>query len=110
MVKSDRELLDRIAKKEETAFDELYNRYSKSILMQISSRISNVDAIEDLCQEFWLFVWSSNHLIRTDENGNASKSLYFTVSKRILDYYRNSAKAIVTSKENIENNTVTDIL
>lgn len=109
MITSDKELLERISGKEEPAFKELYERYSRPILRQISSRIGDADAIEDVCQDFWMFVWSSHHIIRTDENGDAAKSLYFILSKKILDYFRNTARNIISCNENVENYISPDI-
>ncbi len=109
MVISDKKLLENISKKDESAFKELYDRYSQSILKQVSSRIKDINAIEDLCQEFWLFVWTSSSLIRINEEGDASKSLFYILSKRILDYYRHITKSIIIQNENIENDVSKNI-
>ncbi|MFV0539165.1 MAG: RNA polymerase sigma factor [Dysgonomonas sp.] len=103
MKRTDKDLLNDISKKDELAFKELYDRYSKPVFKQVSSRITDINIIEDLLQEYWLFIWSSSSLIRLDEKGDASKSLFFILSKRILDHYRNAGKNIVYNKDNFEN-------
>lgn len=99
----DKELLDGIRNREEGSFKILYERYGEITLKQIGSRISDADTAKDLYQDFWLSVWTSTELIRTDELGDASKSLFFILSKRILDYYRDQAKRAVDSVGDMEN-------
>lgn len=99
----DKDLLMGIRKKNEDSFKMLYDKYSDITLRQISSRIADKDAVKDLFQDFWLYVWTSADLLRIDEKGEASKSLFFILSKRILDYYRNAAKNITENLDSIEN-------
>jgi RNA polymerase sigma factor (sigma-70 family) len=98
----DKDLLEGILKKDEGSFKKLYAKYSDITLRQISSRIADADTSKDLFQDFWLSVWTSAEWVRTDEEGNASKSLFFILSKRILDYYRNLAKNLTENVDDIE--------
>ncbi|MBP1618814.1 MAG: sigma-70 family polymerase sigma factor [Bacteroidetes bacterium] len=98
----DKDLLEGILKKDESSFKELYDKYSGITLRQISSRVADTDTAKDLLQDFWLFVWTSANLVRTDDKGNASKSLFFILSKRILDYYRHVAKSITENVDDME--------
>ena len=99
----DNKLIAGIQKKDEESFKLLYDKYSLITLKQISSRISDQYAVKDVFQDFWLYVWTSANLIRIDNDGNVSKSLFFILSKRILDYYRNSSKSRTENLEHIDN-------
>lgn len=95
-MQSDKNILMAIATQNKDAFSELYERYSDSVLKRLCSRIGDLYVAEDLFQEFWLFIWNSPLVVRVDENENAAKSLYYILSKHILDYYRTSQKVLLS--------------
>lgn len=99
-MQSDKDILIAIATQDKVAFSELYERYSDPVLKRLCSRIGDLYVAEDLFQEFWMFIWKSPLLVRVDEEESAAKSLYYILSKHILDYYRLSQK-ILSSKENL---------
>ncbi len=58
MEQADRDLVERILKRDAFAFRELYNRYSEAIFSHLSRLVRDKAAAEDLVQEVFLRVWN----------------------------------------------------
>ena len=58
MEQADRDLVERILKRDAFAFKELYNRYSEAIFSHLTRLVRDKAAAEDLVQEIFLRVWN----------------------------------------------------
>lgn len=89
MEKSDKELLEAIADRDEKAFNEFYKRYSFLLHKFALNRIGSTHASNDVGQDFWSNVWLKPQNIRTNDAGSAKNFLLSFYTYRILDYLRN---------------------
>lgn len=103
MEKSDRELLEAIADRDEKAFNEFYKRYSFLLYKFALNRMGNTDASNDVGQEFWSNLWLKPQNIRTNDMGSAKNFLLSFYTYRILDYLRspNQKEKAIDSEEEL---------
>lgn len=87
-MKTDKELLERIAEKDAASFEELYRRYHKRAAQWVHSRLKDWDATADLMQDFWTEIWITPALLRTDAEGSCGASMMKNAAFRVLRYFR----------------------
>lgn len=88
MQTSDEILLCAIAKKDERAFSQFYERYSRIVLCFVLSKVHNKDAAKEIAQNFWLAFWENPHILRANKNGDVKVFLLQYLRFRIYDMYR----------------------
>jgi RNA polymerase sigma factor (sigma-70 family) len=81
---TDRELLERIAAKDDNAFRVLYERYERLFYNWALSRLGDYDIACEVAQNFWISVWTSPTDIRTNDGGSAKDYLLRRLTFRIL--------------------------
>jgi len=112
MVKiTDKQLIEAICKKQETAFNEFYNRYYRLLYDWAFRRTGDFDMTDEITQNFWISVWSEPGLLKTDANGSANKFLLHHFTYRMLDYLKSSYVKTLSEKnrvsfEEIENELI----
>lgn len=85
---SDKDLLEGICKKSETAFNDLYKRY-KSLFYNLAYSYTNDKELSvDIMQNFWMSIWSKPEAIKTDTDNSAKAFLYKHFSFCVSNYYR----------------------
>ncbi|WP_310554521.1 sigma-70 family RNA polymerase sigma factor [Flavobacterium sp.] len=92
MKTSDKELLEKIAHKNEIAFNEFYKNYSVLLYKWAYNRIGNYEVCNEVTQEFWSSFWINPDIIKTNEEGSAKNFLLHFFTYRILDYLRANNK------------------
>ena len=90
METTDKELLQRIADKDERAFNELYRRYSRLFLSWVYSRLHDRETTRDVVQEFWEEIWSRPDRFHCDEKGSAKKIFIQFLAFRAINYVKSS--------------------
>ncbi len=88
----DKELLEKIAKKNESAFNEFYKKYAPLLYKWVYNRIGNYEACNEVTQDFWSNFWVNPQTIKTNEEGSAKNFLLHFFTYRILDYLRTHKK------------------
>lgn len=87
---SDQQLLAAIVNKDQSAFNELYNRYWRLFYSWTFSRVNHREMSQDITQIFWAGVWDKPEIIKTNGNGSAKSFLIHCLSYRILDYLKST--------------------
>lgn len=86
---TDTELLRAISASSDTdAFLVLYNRYGQRLLQYFYQALHDKEAIFDLSQNFWLFVWQNASQLIYEGNDSVEKLFFNMAVKRVADYYR----------------------
>jgi len=112
MVKiTDKQLIENICQRKETAFNEFYNRYFRLLYDWAFRRTGDFDMTDDITQNFWISVWSEPSLLKTDAAGSANKFLLHHFTYRMLDYLKSSYVKTLSEKnrvsfEEIENELI----
>jgi RNA polymerase sigma factor (sigma-70 family) len=88
---SDRELLDGIALKDETAFNSLYEKYAQKLARFALKFTKDEYLSQEIVQLFWIRVWQHPEEIKTDTEGDAYRYLSKFFTFRILDKLREKA-------------------
>lgn len=109
MKHSDKQLLEAILRKEESAFNELYDRYWRLLYQWTFSRVKNREMVQDVLQIFWMQVWEHPQVIKTDSKEVARSFLLHVLSFRILDYLK-SAESRLAGDENSEIEKTSDLV
>ncbi len=94
----DRELIERLQRREAQAMVDLYDRYGKLIYSIILRTVRSIATAEDLTQETFLRVWNRIHTF-TNDRGNLQGWLVTVARNRAFDYLRSqqSSGALATS-------------
>lgn len=98
---TDRDLLARIAEKDQQAFDLLYNRYERLFYYWVFSRLKDYDVACELTQVFWISIWHSPMDIKSDEAGSAKGYLLRNLTFRILKYVQREMNRFEKVEENL---------
>lgn len=96
---TDKQLLERISRKDERAFRMLYDRYRKLFFGWVLSRLNDKEASCDLTQEFWINVWTTPEKVRYDDYGSAKNWLLRHISFGIMDYIRIQCRRLEITDE-----------
>lgn len=86
----DKDLLEAIALKDESAFNTFYDRYERLLYEWAYRRTGDIDLTNEITQNFWISVWSKPLLIKTDAEGMARKFLLHHYTYRMLDYLKSA--------------------
>jgi RNA polymerase sigma-70 factor (ECF subfamily) len=87
---TDGELLERIAKRDTDAFEELYHRYVRSVFGLALRRLGDRTQAEDAVQETFAAVWRSARSYRSDR-GPGAPWLYAVARNAVVDRLRGRA-------------------
>lgn len=83
---ADNELLELLKAGDETAFNEIYNRYAPKIFYQVSQMLREQEVAKDLTQELFITIWNKCDNIRV--GGNLAGYLYVAAQNSVLLYMR----------------------
>ncbi|GAB6122645.1 RNA polymerase sigma factor [Dysgonomonas termitidis] len=92
---SDKELLEAIFLKDESAFNTFYDRYEQLLYKWAYNRTGDINLTNEITQNFWISVWSEPSLIKTDNKGSARNFLLHHYTYRMLDYLKSSYLKII---------------
>lgn len=88
---SDEELLARIARRDETAFSEIYDRFTPRLLGLATAILRERPEAEDIIQESFLFLWNKASQFDATR-GSAFTWMALTVRHRAIDRLRSLAR------------------
>ena len=94
-------LLERIAKKDEPAFIELYEEYGKKIKWVAFITLGSRDIVEDILNEVCIRIWNSPHGYVTNPNAY----IYQITKNTALNFYKKNLKG---SKNNVSLESVAE--
>lgn len=93
---SDKELLEAISRKNESAFNSFYNKYANLLYKWSVNRIGIIELTEEITQNFWMNIWLDPLKIKADANASAKKFLLQHFTFYTMDYmksiYLNTAR------------------
>lgn len=82
-------LLEQLKQGNESAFNELYHRYSKILLSNMRNLVKNNEIAKELLQNLFLKVWEKRESIDTNKS---FRSFLFTIAQNMVyDYFRKVA-------------------
>lgn len=82
-------LLEELKQGNESAFNELYHRYSKILLSNIRNLVKNNEIAKELLQNLFLKIWEKRESIDTNKS---FRSFLFTIAQNMVyDYFRKVA-------------------
>ncbi len=83
---SDEEILALISEEsDETAFEELYDRYFKALFNYIYSKVADEFVSQEIVQELFVSIWSQRH----NRSVHSCRAYLFSIAKKlIITYYR----------------------
>lgn len=85
---TDEQLWQKLQSGDWKAFETVYNRYIKSLYKEISKRIEDRTAVEDLIQDIFLSLWTKRDSIHI--RGGIYPYLYGMAINRVLNHYRSN--------------------
>lgn len=99
---TDKILLQRIAQKDEKAFDTLYEKYAAKLMLFAMRSTRDENFAKELVQVFWIKIWEAPELIKVDEDDTAYRYLskYFTF--RLLDAVKERSESKLVFYEQLE--------
>ena len=110
-----------IENKDEKAFAQFYERYSRIVLCFVLSKAHNKEVAKDIVQNFWLAFWENPRILRTNKTGCVKVYMLQHLRFRIYDMYRIAVPETIpaedanivsslTSHENIEKEELLQIV
>ena len=69
MQTTDEILLKAIENKDRKAFTQFYERYNRTVLCFVLSKVHNKDIAKDIVQNFWLAFWENPRILRANKTG-----------------------------------------
>ncbi|MFB2120713.1 RNA polymerase sigma-70 factor [Parapedobacter sp. 2B3] len=84
-IETDAELLSRIGKDDQAAFEELYRRYWRRCYMQVVRRSGDETLAEDITQNVFLSLWEKRKSLRIEQVG---AYLFSAVRFRFITYLK----------------------
>jgi len=85
--RDDRDLIERIARQDQDAFRELYDRYGGPVLSYVRMLARDVELSQDVAQEVFLSVWRKAPSYRADR-GDVPGWLYTIARNKLVDLWR----------------------
>ena len=85
---SDKELLEEISLKSESAFKQFYERYNRLLYRWAYNRTGSIEMTEECLQNFWISVWLEPEKIKTNEKGVAKNFLLHHFTYRMLNFIK----------------------
>jgi len=98
---TDKELLDAICQRNESDFNEFYDRYYRLLYDWAFRRTGDFDLTDEITQNFWMSVWAEPFRIKTDAAGSANKFLLHHFTYRMLDYLKSSYVKTMSEKNRV---------
>jgi RNA polymerase sigma-70 factor (ECF subfamily) len=88
-IKYQEELVNQLREGAETAFNALYNAYSKPIWLRILRLVKEKDIADELLQEVFINIWKNRQQI---DPGKSFKAFIYTVAQNLVyNYFRKNA-------------------
>lgn len=88
------ELVRRVARGDQAAFDELYRRTSPWLLVRLRRRCADDDVVAEVMQETYLAVWrAAGAFAGASVGGSAVGWLWTIAARRLIDAFRRRARA-----------------
>lgn len=100
-VSEDRDLIERLQKRDAQAMVDLYDRYGKLIYSIILRTVRSSETAEDLTQETFLRVWTRIHTF-SNERGNFQGWLVTVARNRALDYLRSTQSSLAVTDYSLD--------
>ena len=121
MQTTDEILLKAIENKDRKAFTQFYERYNRTVLCFVLSKVHNKDIAKDIVQNFWLSFWENPRILRANKTGCVKVYMLQHLRFRIYDMYRIAVPETIpaedadivsslTSHENIEKEELLQIV
>lgn len=73
---TDKDLLERIQRKDSEAFAVFYRRHYRFITGRIKRLMIDKDMLDDFMQEFWIQLWEKPNMLKTNQDGSVFNFLY----------------------------------
>lgn len=86
---TDQQLLSLLKDDNTTAFNTIYNRYSKMLYLYIFSKLDTGEISKDVLQELFISLWEKRHTLSIHES--LKSYLYQAARHKIVDIYRKNA-------------------
>lgn len=83
---TDRDLLDSISCKDESAFRQFYRKYYRLLYSWATRRTGDLELTDECVQEFWIYIWTNPQKIKTDDQGNCKNFLLHHFTWSMLNY------------------------
>lgn len=84
---TDNELLEALKNGEQSALEEIYNRYHGILFAHAYRRLDDREEVRDILQELFIYLWNNRQSLII--SSSLSGYLYTAVRSRILNLYRN---------------------
>jgi len=97
----DRDLIERLQRRDSQAMVELYDRYGKLVFSVILRAVRSIQTAEDLAQETFLRVWTRIHTF-SSERGNLQGWLVTVARNRAFDYLRSLQSSVSLATSNLD--------
>lgn len=95
----DIDLLNAIIIRDLSAFNLFYAKYCHVLYSWAEKKLLFEEDLEDLLQNFWIWIWSYPEQVKTDEQGSAKSFLLHVLSCRIMDWIRKQSTSPVLCGE-----------
>ena len=112
---TDEELMMLVVQKDQKAFEEIFNRYSKNLYNYIFRLIYNKENVDDLIQEIFVKIYFNAD--KYDIKYKFSTWLYKVALNTFIDYCKKTKKRktfydekIISEKEDVKTNTIRNII
>lgn len=84
-----KDLIVRLKRGDEAAFNELYNAYSKPMYLKVLRMVKNKDTADELVQELFIKLWDNRNKIDTEKS---FQSFMYTIAQNLVyNYFRKVA-------------------
>ena len=98
---SDEQLVQRVARGDHDAFDELYRRTAPWLALRLRRRCSDEHVVSEVMQEAYVAVWrASGSFVGSRSGGSAAGWLWTIAARRLVDVFRrrgHGAELVVAS-------------
>ncbi|HHU25250.1 MAG TPA: sigma-70 family RNA polymerase sigma factor [Bacteroidales bacterium] len=88
MQTTDEILLKAIEHRDREAFAQFYERYSRTALCFVLSKVHNTDIAKEIVQNFWLSFWENPRILRANKTGSVKIYMLQHLRFRVYDMYR----------------------
>jgi RNA polymerase sigma-70 factor (ECF subfamily) len=101
----ERELVDRLQRRDPEALGRLYDCYGRLVSLTILSVVNDVATAEDLCQETFLKAWT--HIATFDASRGSLRTWLQTAARnRALDYVRSFGGRMAVNSVELEDDSI----
>ncbi len=96
---TDKDLIEAVALKKESAFKALYNKYWKLFYSWCFKKVKEEEDIADILQNFWIWIWNNPEKIKFDAEHGCKNYLLHLLTYRIIDFYRQQQRKDIPEEE-----------